>query len=65
MPWTALGAGGKDKSLSKREQTLLDQQATIDYLQEQLSLLRSKRYQKQNEQLKSLQCQLFDYQQQF
>lgn len=50
----------KDKVLSEKEQTLLDKQATIDYLHEQLSLLRSKRYQKHSEQLKSLQCQLFD-----
>lgn len=34
--------------------------ASIDYLQEQLSLLRSKRYQKHSEQLRTLQGQLFD-----
>jgi len=50
----------KDKALSEKEQTILNKQATIDYLHEQLSLLRSKRYQRQSEQLKSLQCQLFD-----
>ena len=50
----------KDKALSEQEQAILEKQATIDYLHEQLSLLRSKRYQTQSEQLKTLQCQLFD-----
>jgi transposase len=55
-----LALAEKDKALLKKEQALQDQQATIDYLQEQLSLLRSKRYQQQSEQLRTLQCQLFD-----
>lgn len=50
----------KDQALSEKEQTILNKQATIDTLHEQLSLLRSKRYQRQSEQLKTLQCQLFD-----
>jgi transposase len=50
----------KEQALLEKEQAIVDKQATIDYLQEQLSLLRSKRYQKQSEQLRTLQCQLFD-----
>ncbi|MEJ2452166.1 MAG: IS66 family transposase [Gammaproteobacteria bacterium] len=50
----------KEKLLAQQEQSIADKQTTIDYLHEQLSLLRSKRYQKHSEQLKTLQCQLFD-----
>lgn len=50
----------KEKALSETEKKVAEKQATIDALQEQLTLLRSKRYQRQSEQLKTLQGQLFD-----
>jgi len=47
-------------ALSETEKKVAEKQAIIDALQEQLTLLRSKRYQRQSEQLKTLQGQLFD-----
>ena len=42
------------------QKSLESRQATIEYLQEKLALLLSKRYQAQSEQLKAIQGQLFD-----
>ncbi len=50
----------QQKTLDEHARALQAKQDTIDYLTEQLILLRSKRYQAQSEQLKSLQGQLFD-----
>jgi transposase len=50
----------QQKTLDEHTRALLAKQDTIDYLTEQLILLRSKRYQAQSEQLKTLQGQLFD-----
>ena len=47
-------------ALAETEKRVAEKQAAIDVLQEQLTLLRSKRYQRQSEQLKTLQGQLFD-----
>ena len=52
---------GEQKAvIARHTQALQAKQETIAYLQEQLALLRSKRYQAQSEQLKALQGQLFD-----
>jgi len=50
----------QQKTLDDHASALQAKQDTIDYLTEQLVLLRSKRYQAQSEQLKTLQGQLFD-----
>ena len=52
--------GEQKATIAKHTQALQAKQETIAYLQEQLALLRSKRYQTQSEQLKALQGQLFD-----
>lgn len=49
-----------EKALSEKDQLLAERQQRIEYLQEQLALLLSKRYGRQSEQLKHLQDQLFD-----
>lgn len=48
------------KTLALKDQLLAQHQERIDYLQEQLNLLLSKRFGRQSEQLKHLQGQLFD-----
>ncbi len=50
----------KDNALSAKEKIVKDKQTRIDYLEEQLNLLRSKRYQSSSETLNHLQSQLFD-----
>jgi transposase len=48
------------KELETKDQSLKARDETIEQLQEQLALLRSKRFQSQSEQLKHIQGQLFD-----
>lgn len=48
------------RALAEKDRLLTERQHHIDYLQEQLALLRSKRFGRQSEQLKHLQGQLFD-----
>ncbi len=50
----------KDQALFAKERLVKDKQTRIDYLEEQLNLLRSKRYQASSETLNQLQSQLFD-----
>lgn len=50
----------KTQALSAKDKLVKDKQTRIDYLEEQLNLLRSKRYQASAETLSHLQSQLFD-----
>ena len=50
----------KDEIIRKNNEFIQSQKIEIDYLKERLSILLSKRFQSQSEQLKHLQFQLFD-----